>query len=263
MPYLLCLIFLFAAAATAAPPLRVATTTSTQDSGLLDVLNPAFTAATSIAVNVIAVGSGKALALGRNGDVDMVLAHDPDAEARFIADGAGIDRREIMVNEFLVVGPAHDPAQARGADSASAALARIARRGAPFVSRGDQSGTHVRELALFRAAGIDPAGPWYFSAGQGMNPVLQIADEKLAYTLVDRGTWLARRRRLSLVVVYAGDPALANVYHVMTVNPAAHPHVQVDAARAYADFLTGPEGQALIGAFTVDGEQLFTPSARR
>ncbi|MGE3500088.1 MAG: substrate-binding domain-containing protein, partial [Candidatus Binatia bacterium] len=196
MPFILTLILLLTATATAAPPLRVATTTSTQDSGLLDVLNPAFTAATSIPVDIIAVGSGKALALGRNGDVDVVLAHDPDAEARFIADGAGIDRREVMVNEFLVVGPADDPAAVRGADSAAAALARIARHGAPFVSRGDQSGTHVRELALFRAAGIDPAGPWYFAAGQGMNPVLQIADEKLAYTLVDRGTWLARRARL-------------------------------------------------------------------
>jgi len=243
--------------------LRLATTTSTQDSGLLDHLHPRFEATTGIKVDVIAVGSGKALALARNGDVDVVLAHDPAAEAAFMADGAGVDRRPVMENDFVIVGPAADPAGVASAPTASAAVARIAQAGAAFVSRGDQSGTHVKELALFEAAGIQPAGAWYLSAGQGMGPVLQMADEKPGYTLADRGTWLAMRGKLGLRLLHAGDPALKNPYHVMAVNPERHPHVQADLARAYMDFLTGGEGQALIGGFEVDGEALFQPTAAR
>jgi tungstate transport system substrate-binding protein len=255
------LLILWALDAGAAERLRLATTTSTQDSGLLAVLNPAFEAASGIAVDVIAIGSGKALALARNGDVDVVLAHDPNAEETFIADGAGVDRRPVMTNDFVLVGPPTDPAGVRAATSAPDALARIARAEAAFVSRGDQSGTHVKELALFAAAQVQPAGRWYLAAGQGMGPVLQIADEMPAYTLADRGTWLARRAGLGLVLLYAGDRALLNPYHVMRVNPARHPHVRVDAARAYADFLTGARGQALIGGFLIDGEALFKPVA--
>ncbi len=244
---------------SAAERLRLATTTSTQDSGLLAVLNPVFEAASGISVDVIAVGSGKALALARNGDVDVVLAHDPAAEEAFMADGAGIERRPVMTNDFVIVGPATDPAGVRAAQSAADALARIAGTQSPFVSRGDQSGTHVKELALFAAAGVEPVGRWYLAAGQGMGPVLQIADEMPAYALADRGTWLARRATLDLHLLYAGDPALSNPYHVMLVDPARHPHVRVDAARAYADFLTGAHGQALIGGFLIDGETLFKP----
>ncbi len=243
--------------------LRLATTTSTQDSGLLDHLHPAFEAATGIRVDVIAVGSGKALALARNGDVDVVLAHDPAAEEAFMAEGAGVDRRAVMENDFVIVGPAADPAGVAAAPTASDALARIAKAGAPFVSRGDQSGTHVKELGLFEAAGVAPGGAWYLSAGQGMGPVLQMADEKPGYTLTDRGTWLAMRGKLSLRLLHAGDPALKNPYHVMAVNPARHPHAQRELARAYSDFLTGADGQALIGGFKVDGEALFVPTAPR
>lgn len=249
------------AAGTAETRLRLATTTSTEDSGLLDHLHPAFTAATGIAVDVIAVGSGKALALARNGDVDVVLAHDPVAEEAFVADGAGIDRRAVMANDFVIVGPPADPAGVRGATGAVDAFGRIAHSGAAFVSRGDQSGTHVKELAIFAAAGIAPTGPWYLAAGQGMGPVLQMADERPGYTLADRGTWLARRGRLGLALLHAGDPLLLNPYHVIRVNPARHPHVAADAARAYADYLTGPDGQALIDGFRIERERLFVPRA--
>jgi len=243
--------------------LRLATTTSTQDSGLLDYLHPAFQAATGIKVDVIAVGSGKALALARNGDVDVVLAHDPAAEEAFIAEGAGVDRRAVMENDFVIVGPRTDPAGVAAAATAGDAVARIAKAGAPFVSRGDQSGTHVKELGLFEAAGVVPGGTWYLSAGQGMGPVLQMADEKPGYTLTDRGTWLAMRGKLTLRLLHAGDPALKNPYHVMAVNPVHHPHAQDGFARAYMDFLTGPRGQALIAGFKLDGEALFVPSAAR
>lgn len=249
------------AAAGAEPVrLRLATTTSTQDSGLLDVLHPEFERATGIAVDVIAVGTGKALALARNGDVDIVLAHDPAAEAQFVADGAGIERAPVMTNDFVIVGPAADPANVHDATGAADALARIARTRSAFVSRGDQSGTHVKELALFAAAGVAPRGTWYLAAGQGMGPVLQIADEKPAYTLVDRGTWLARRRSLSLTLLFERDASLLNPYHVIVVNPARHPHVHVEAARAYAAFLTGAAGQRRIAEYAIDGEPLFVPN---
>jgi len=251
---------LLANGVSAAERLRLATTTSTQDSGLLEAINPVFEQASGIRVDVIAVGSGKALALGRNGDVDVVLAHDPAAEAAFVAEGAGLERAAVMSNDFVIVGPAADPARVREAASAAEALARIARAGVPFVSRGDQSGTHRKELTLFHAAGVEPNGRWYLAAGQGMSPVLQIADEKPAYTLTDRGTWLARRAGLSLQLLYVGDPALLNPYHVMLVNPARHPQTRIAAARAYAEFLTGPRGQTLIRDFRIDGEALFQPA---
>lgn len=241
--------------------LRLATTTSTEDSGLLTAVHPRFEAETGIRVDVIAVGSGKALALGRNGDVDVILAHDPAAEEAFVAEGAGVDRRAVMQNDFVIVGPKSDPALVRDAGSAADALARIARAGTAFVSRGDQSGTHTRELALFKRAGLVPEGRWYLAVGQGMGPVLHIADEKQAYTLADRGTWLALRAKLSLELLYQGDRELLNPYHVITVNPRLQPKAGAALARQYTDFLTGPRGQALIGGFEIAGERLFVPTA--
>ena len=257
------LLLMSATAAPAAERLRLATTTSTNDSGLLAAINPAFEQQAGVKVDVIAVGSGKALALGRNGDVDVLLTHDPAAEEAFVADGDGIERKAVMENDFVIVGPPSDPAGVATATSAADAIVRIARARAWFVSRGDQSGTHVKEQALFKAAAVATDARWYLSAGQGMGPVLQIADQKAAYTLADRGTWLALRAKSGLRLLYAGDPLLANPYHVINVNPARHPETQVKLARAYASFLTGPEGQRLIGGFRVDGEVLFRPTAGR
>lgn len=255
------LLVISALAAHAEERLRLATTTSTSDSGLLAAINPAFEQQAGVKVDVIAVGSGKALTLGRNGDVDVLLTHDPAAEEAFLAEGAGVERRAVMENDFVIVGPPADPAGVAEATSAVDAIARIAKAGAWYVSRGDKSGTHVKEQALFKAAAVAADGKWYLSAGQGMGPVLQIADQKPAYTLADRGTWLALRGKLGLKLLYAGDPVLANPYHVMSVNPARHPNTNVKLAEAYANFLTGADGQRLIGAFKVDGEMLFRPTA--
>ena len=255
------LLVISALAAHAEERLRLATTTSTSDSGLLAAINPAFEQQAGVKVDVIAVGSGKALTLGRNGDVDVLLTHDPAAEEAFLAEGAGVERRAVMENDFVIVGPPADPAGVAEATSAADAIARIAKAGAWYVSRGDKSGTHVKEQALFKAAAVAADGKWYLSAGQGMGPVLQIADQKPAYTLADRGTWLALRGKLGLKLLYAGDPILANPYHVMSVNPARHPNTNVKLAEAYANFLTGADGQRLIGAFKVDGEMLFRPTA--
>ncbi len=255
------LLVISALAAHAEERLRLATTTSTSDSGLLAAINPAFEQQAGVKVDVIAVGSGKALTLGRNGDVDVLLTHDPAAEEAFLAEGAGVERRAVMENDFVIVGPPSDPAGVAEATSGADAIARIAKAGAWYVSRGDKSGTHVKEQALFKAAAVAADGKWYLSAGQGMGPVLQIADQKPAYTLADRGTWLALRGKLGLKLLYAGDPVLANPYHVMSVNPARHPNTNVKLAKAYANFLTGADGQRLIGAFKVDGEMLFRPTA--
>ena len=240
---------------------RLATTTSTNDSGLLAALNPAFEEQTGIKVDVIAVGSGKALELGRNGDVDVLLTHDPAAEEKFIKEGAGVERKPVMENDFVIVGPAADPAGVRKASSAAGAVSRIAAASAWFVSRGDKSGTHVKEQELFKAAGVDTRSAWYLAAGQGMGPVLQMAAQKQAYTLADRGTWLAQRSKLELVLLHEGDASLRNPYHVTVVNPARNPGVRAEQARAYGAFLIGPEGQRLIGDFKVDGEVLFKPVA--
>ena len=260
---LLALFLMSATLVRAEERLRLATTTSTNDSGLLAAVNPAFEKQAGLKVDVIAVGSGKALALGRNGDVDVLLTHDPAAEEAFVADGDGVERTAVMENDFVIVGPPTDPAGVAKATSATDAIARIARAKAWFVSRGDKSGTHVKELALFKAAAVATDAAWYLSAGQGMGPVLQIADQKAAYTLADRGTWLALRGKSGLRLLYAGDPVLANPYHVINVNPARHPETNIKGARAYARFLIGPEGQRLIGAFKVDGEVLFRPTAGR
>ena len=241
--------------------LRLATTTSTENSGLLDVLIPPFERQTGCRVDVIAVGTGKALRLGRSGDVDVVMVHAPKAEKAFVGEGYGVDRTRIMHNDFVVVGPARDPAGVRAAGSAAEALKRIATARAVFVSRGDDSGTHKKERALWRAAGMDPGGAWYREAGQGMGAVLRMADELRAYTLADRGTYLAMKDKLDLVILYAGDPALMNPYHVIAVNPKRHPHVKYDLARRFIAYLTGPEAQKIIADYRVGGEPLFVPDA--
>lgn len=241
--------------------LRLATTTSTENSGLLAAIHPRFEKANGARVDVIAVGSGRALELGHNGDVDVVLVHDPDAEADFVASGAGIDRRAVMYNDFVIVGPAADPAAVGTTRNAAQAFATIARHAQGFVSRGDKSGTHIKELALWQAAHRTPGSPWYFSAGQAMGPVLQMSSDKQAYTLTDRGTWIAYRKKLALKIVYEGDAILNNPYHVILVNPQHHAHVQAKLARAYADFLISAQGQALIAGFKIDNEQLFVPNA--
>jgi tungstate transport system substrate-binding protein len=243
----------------AAPTLTLATTTSTQDSGLLDVLVPRFREQTGIEVKVVAVGTGQALQLGRRGDADVLLVHDPAAEEKFVADGFGTDRRPVMYNDFVLVGPPADPAGIRGGKSAAETFARIARHQATFVSRGDESGTHQKEREVWRRAGVEPRGDWYVRAGAGMGTVLRLASEKRAYTLSDRGTFLALRQGPGLAVLSEGDPLLVNPYHVILVNPEKHPHVHHDAARRFADFLLAPPTQQLIADFGTDryGQPLF------
>ena len=241
----------------------LATTTSTQDSGLLDVLVPLFAEQTGYTLKPIAVGSGAALALGEAGEADVVLAHSPAAEEAFMTDGFGTERRTVMYNDFVLVGPAADPAGIARASSAAAAMAAIAAAEGPFVSRGDDSGTHALERRLWQAAAIDPAGDWYTEAGTGMGDTLGIANEREAYTITDRGTFLALRDRLDLEILVEGSPDLLNVYHVLLVNPDNGPRINEEGGRAFVDFLLAPETQELIGGFGVDrfGEPLFTPCA--
>ena len=240
--------------------LVLASTTSTEDSGLFDVLIPAFEQAhPDLDVVVIAVGTGEALELGRRGDADVLLVHAPQAESVFVAEGHGTERREVMVNDFVLVGPSTDPAGIRGGRDAVAALRRIAQVGAPFVSRGDDSGTHRKERDLWATAGVTPAFEGYLEAGQGMGDVLAIAGEKRAYTLSDGATFLALGARHGLVILVEGDTVLLNPYAVIPVTGAAN----ASGARAFADWLTSPDGQAVIAAFGVDrfGAPLFRPSA--
>ena len=244
----------------------LATTTSTRDAGLLDTLLPIFERQSGYRVKVIAVGSGQALALGRRGDADIVLAHAPDAERILVDSGFLLRRRLVMHNDFLIVGPAADPAGLRGLTGALAAMRRIAAAGALFVSRGDQSGTNLLELKLWKLAAIEPpagGSAWYLEAGQGMAATLQMADEKRAYTITDRATYLAWREKLQLVPLAQGDPLLYNVYHVMEVSPHNAPRVNARGGRALADWLVAPRTQRLIGAFGTSrfGQSLFVPDA--
>jgi tungstate transport system substrate-binding protein len=241
----------------------LATTTSTVDTGLLDDLVPVFERQTGYRVVTLSLGSGQALAVGARGEADVLLVHSPDAEAAFMQAGHGVERRLVMHNDFVLVGPASDPAGVRGAPSAGEALRRIAAAKAPFVSRGDQSGTHVLELKLWGQAGLRPEGGWYIESGTGMGQTLQIADERNGYTLSDRGTYLALRRALHLGVLLEGDPVLRNIYHVILVNPAKNGRINAAGARAFADFLTGADGQRRIGEFGWDrfGQPLFVPDA--
>lgn len=243
--------------------LILATTTSTQDSGLLDVLVPDFQAKTGYVVKTVAVGSGQALKMGEEGNADVLLVHSPAAEKTYMENGFGVDRRLVMHNFFIIVGPTADPAAIRGLTSATEAFKKIAAARATFVSRGDGSGTEAKELTFWKAAAITPEGSWYLKSGQGMAPTLKIASEKAGYTLADIATWAATKAQLSLEVLVQGDPALLNIYHVISVNPAKWPKVNAAGATAFADYLVSPETQALIGAFGVDtyGLQLFVPDA--
>jgi len=239
--------------------LRLATTTSTEASGLLSYLLPPFEKRENIKVDVIAVGTGKALRLGENGDVDVLLVHDRQAEDRFVGAGFGVNRRDVMHNDFVLVGPARDPAGIKGLSDASRAMRRIA--GTAFASRGDESGTHAKERELWAAADITPAGSWYLSTGQGMGETLMIADEKQAYCLTDRATYLAYRDKLELVILCEGDPRLMNYYGVIAVNPAKYPHVNYSGAMRLVTYLTSRAGQEKIADFTIGGKQAFVADA--
>ncbi len=251
--------------AAAGESIIVQSTTSTQNSGLLDYLLPRFTARTGIEVYVVAVGTGQALKNARNGDGDVVLVHAREAEERFVAEGWGVERHDVMYNDFVIVGPAGDPAGVRGMRDAAAALARIAAARALFASRGDESGTHRKERALWRAAGVDPgaaSGTWYRETGSGMGATLNAAAGMGAYVLTDRATWISFKNKRDLEVLVEGDPALFNQYGVILVNPVRHPQVKARAGQAFIDWLIGPEGQAAIAAYRVAGQQLFHPNAR-
>jgi tungstate transport system substrate-binding protein len=265
------LLALLAAAALAAPAfvqaqersITVASTTSTEQSGLFGHLLPAFTGATGIAVKVVAVGTGQALDIGRRGDADVVFVHDRAAEDRFVAEGFATARQDVMYNDFVVLGPRSDPAKAAGRDVLEG-LRRIAAARAPFISRGDKSGTHAAELRSWKEAGIDLAavrGEWYREIGQGMGPALNAASAQNAYVLADRGTWLSFKNRGDLAVLVEGDQRLFNPYGVMLVNPAKHAHVKAADGRAFIDWLVSGEGQRAIAAYRIDGQQLFFPNA--
>jgi tungstate transport system substrate-binding protein len=245
------------------PNLILATTTSTQDSGLLDVLIPAFEAAVGYTVKTVAVGTGQALKMGEDGNADVLLVHAPSAEKTYMDNGFGSDRRLVMHNDFILVGPEADPVKTKGL-SALDAMKAIYAAGASFASRGDDSGTNKKELELWKKAELDPAGQaWYLESGQGMGATLTIASEKAAYTLTDRATYLANQDNLQLVILSEGDPSLLNVYHVIIVNPEKWPAVNLAGAAAFADFVVSAEGQAMIGAFGVEkfGQPLFIPDA--
>ncbi len=241
----------------------LATTTSVQDTGLLDVIVPLFEKQNGAHVKAVAVGTGQALAMAARGEADVVLAHAPEIEKKYIADGTLINRRLVMHNQFLLAGPVADPAKLKGTTKAIDAFKKIAEAKAPFVSRGDDSGTHKLEKKLWEQAGIKPAGEWYLEAGQGMGRTLSIAGEKQAYVLSDRASYLAFQKTTGLVVLLAGDPAFLNLYHVMEVNPEKFPKVNATGGKAFADFLSSATVQDILKAFGVDkyGEALFHPDA--
>ena len=242
----------------------MASTTSTEQSGLFPHLLPAFIKATGIEVRVVAVGTGQALDIGRRGDADVLFVHDTAAEEKFSAEGSGLPRRDVMYNDFVLIGPKTDPASVRGSDI-GAALAKLSRSPSPFLSRGDKSGTHAAELRYWKLAGIDtPAGTvaQYKECGCGMGPALNIAATTGAYVLSDRGTWLNFKNRADLAILVEGDKRLFNQYGVIVINPARHPNVKKELAQRFADWVTGPNGQATIASYKIGGEQLFFPNAK-
>lgn len=244
--------------------ITVASTTSTEQSGLFGHILPIFTRETGITVRVVALGTGQALDVGRRGDADVVFVHDRAAEERFVADGFGGPRRHVMFNDFVITGPAADPARIAGLGDTVEALRRIATARAPFVSRGDRSGTHAAELRLWQLAGVDPAtgrGQWYREIGQGMGPALNTAAAQGAYILADRGTWLSFRNRQDQRILIEGDARLFNQYGVMLVNAQRHPHVKAADAQRFIDWLLSSAGQAAIASYRINGEQLFFPNA--
>ncbi|WP_144299423.1 substrate-binding domain-containing protein [Elioraea rosea] len=244
--------------------ITVASTTSTEQSGLFGHILPIFTRETGIAVRVVALGTGQALDVGRRGDADVVFVHDRAAEQRFVAEGFGVERRHVMYNDLVVAGPAADPAAIAGSRDTADALRRVAAAKAPFVSRGDRSGTHAAELRLWQLAGVDPAtgrGAWYREVGQGMGPALNTAAAQNAYILADRGTWLSFRNRQDLGIVVERDARLFNQYGVMLVNPQRHGHVKAAEGQRFIDWLVSAAGQRAIADYRIGGEQLFFPNA--
>lgn len=253
--------FFFSFSANAADIVRLATTTSTYHSGLLDYLVPEFKKDTGNDVQILAAGTGKALKMGENGDVDVVMTHAPNAEAAFVEAGFGVLPRALMYNDFVLVGPIADPAQVKGGKDVAVALAAIAASNADFVSRGDDSGTHKKELLLWKAANTAPEFAAYKAVGQGMGPTLTMANELQGYTLTDRGTWLAYASKLDLAVLVEGDKRLFNPYQVILVNPSRYPDMNYEGAKAFSDWLVSPKAQAMINDFTVNGQQLFVADA--
>jgi tungstate transport system substrate-binding protein len=252
------------AAEPAQKNLILATTTSTQDSGLLDVLIPVFEKKTGYFVKTIAVGSGQAMAMGQKGEADVLLVHSPAAEKKFMEEGSGVNRRIVMHNDFIIAGPPADPAAIKGAESAADAFKKIAAAGSLFLSRGDNSGTHAKEKGIWKAAGINPEGQKsYQQTGLGMGQTLNVAAEKKGYTLADRGTYLALKKNLGMEILVEGDPILLNVYHVIQVNPANWPKVNAGGAKAFSDFMVSAEAQGVIKTFGIEkfGGALFFPDA--
>jgi tungstate transport system substrate-binding protein len=244
--------------------ITVASTTSTENSGLFGELLPKFQEETGIEVRVVAVGTGQAIELARNGDADVLFVHHKPSEEQFVADGFGVERHEVMYNDFVVVGPASDPAGVKGSKDVVDALGRIAEAKAPFASRGDDSGTHKAELALWQEAGVDVAdasGTWYRETGSGMGATLNTAAGMDAYALTDRGTWLSFDNKADLEIVVEGDPRLFNQYGIILVNPEKHPHVKAELGQTFIDWVVSPEGQKAIAAYKVNGQQLFFPNA--
>ncbi len=244
----------------------VASTTSTEDSGLFKHLLPIFQAKTGIAVRVVAQGTGQALATAKKGDADVVFVHDRVAELKFMEEGFGVDRREVMYNDFVIVGPKADPAKVAGGKDVIAALKKIAAAASPFASRGDKSGTHAAELRYWKQADIDPQtgkGSWYRETGSGMGPTLNTASAMGAYAFTDRGTWLSFKNRGDLTIMVEGDAKLFNQYGVMLVNPATHAHVKKEWGMQFIGWLTSPEGQAAIAAYQIEGQQLFFPNYKK
>ncbi len=242
----------------------VASTTSTQDSGLFGHILPLFKAKTGIDAKVVAQGTGQALDTGRRGDADVVFVHAKAQEEKFVADGAGVKRNPVMYNDFVLIGPKSDPAGIKGMTDVAEALKAIKAKGAPFISRGDRSGTHIAELDLWKAAGIDigkDKGPWYKEIGQGMGAALNTASAANAYVLADRGTWLSFKNRGDLDILLAGDKRMFNQYGVILVNPDKHPHVKQEFGQAFIDWLVSPEGQKAIADYKIEGQQLFFPNA--
>jgi tungstate transport system substrate-binding protein len=241
----------------------LSTTTSTQDSGLLDTLVPLFEKKTGLTVKTISVGTGQALALAARGEADVALVHAPSLERKYVEEGKMQNRRLVMYNDFVIIGPEDDPARIKSLPKAAEALRRVAETQSRFVSRGDKSGTHLLELGLWKQAGLEPTGAWYIESGQGMGQTLGIANDRRAYTITDRGTWLAFQKRISLPILVEKDKPLLNIYSVMEINPANGPRVNVAGGKAFADFMLAPDTQAVIKTFGVDkyGQPLFVPIA--
>jgi tungstate transport system substrate-binding protein len=255
-----------AAAVSAETRIRMASTTSTQNSGLFDYLLPIFEKKTGIKIDVVAVGTGAAIEIGKRGDADVVFVHAKEQELKAVDEGYFVNRHDVMYNDFVIIGPTNDPAKIKGMKSATEAFKKIAETGSAFVSRGDRSGTNTKELALWKKAGIDPKGrQWYLDAGQGMEKTQRVANEKRAYTLTDRGTWLATKDndRLDMVIVLEGDPLLFNQYGVMAVNPAKHKHVKFKEAMEFVNWIISKEGQDVVAAYKdKHGNALFIPDAK-